>query len=121
MAETPYMRRLALQLTERGARVFRNNVGFLKDRFGNLVKYGVCNPGGSDLIGWKSIVITPDMVGKKAALFVAVEVKAWDGTSTEEQEDFQRAVRDAGGIALLAREGHDDLNNQGFSHTGVVL
>lgn len=122
MSETPYMRRLMLRLTGRGVRIFRNNVGALQDRFGVWVRYGVCNPGGSDLIGWKSVEITPEMVGARAALFVAVEVKSQRGKPpTDEQIAFMRAVRDAGGISLLAREGTDSIEEQGFSSTGVLL
>ncbi len=122
MSESSYSRRLLLRVSERGLRMFRNNVGMLKDRFGNWIKYGVCNPGGSDYIGWKSVVITPEMVGCKVAIFAAMEVKAVDGKApTDDQSDFLRAVRDAGGIALLARESEDSLEEQGPSSTGVVI
>lgn len=104
MGETPFMHKVMLAVTEIGARVFRNNVGMLKDRHGNRVKYGVCNPGGSDLIGWQSIEVTPEMVGKKVAVFLAIETKAGIYKATDDQRKFLLAVRDAGGIAMLVHE-----------------
>ena len=41
------------------------------------VKYGLYK-GSSDLIGWKSIEITPEMIGQRFAVFVSVEVKKSD-------------------------------------------
>jgi len=66
------------------------------------LKAGLCK-GGSDTIGWTSIVITPDMVGKKVALFTAIEYKTGKGKATPEQLRFINAVDVAGGIAGIAR------------------
>jgi hypothetical protein len=67
------------------------------------VKYGVANPGGSDLLGWCPIKITPQMVGKTIAAFMAVEVKATKNSPvTKEQVAFLDAVYSSGGIAVLA-------------------
>ena len=52
------------------AKLLRNNVGGLKDSTGRFVAYGLGSHGGkvlrgpSDLIGWRTITITPDMVGR---------------------------------------------------------
>jgi hypothetical protein len=59
--------------------------------------------GSSDLIGWHSIVITPEMVGQRVAVFVAVEVKAERRQATPEQAAFTAAVQRAGGVATVAR------------------
>lgn len=82
-------------------RLFRNNTGALKDQRGQLVRYGLCK-GSSDLIGWKSATITPDMVGQQIAVFVAIEVKD-KGRATDDQLRFLEAVKAAGGHAGLAR------------------
>lgn len=96
----------AIRLLSRGPiRLFRNNTGALKDQGGRLVRYGLCT-GSSDLIGWRTITITPDMVGTTVAQFVAIEVKD-RGKPTPEQEAFIATVQAAGGIAGIARSTDD--------------
>jgi hypothetical protein len=86
-------------------RLFRNTVGVLQDKKGNFISVGLGN-GTSDLIGWRSTTITPDMVGQRVAVFVACEVKDPEGRSDPkhlaEQKAFVNTVRDAGGIAGFA-------------------
>lgn len=82
-------------------RLFRNNTGALKDQQGRLVTFGLCK-GSSDLIGWRTTTINPDMVGRELAVFVAIEVKD-RGRPTPEQLAFIEAVRKAGGLAGVAR------------------
>lgn len=106
MSETAALQeiRLALGLLP-GLRLFRNNCGALHDHTGRLVRYGLANPGGSDLIGWRTVTITPDMVGQRVAIFTALEVKAPGGTHrvTAEQRNFLNTVEAAGGVAGVAR------------------
>jgi len=83
-------------------RLFRNNTGKLQDATGRWVEFGLC-VGSSDLIGWTTREITPDMVGQKVAVFTAIEVKTATGTVSNDQENFIRRVREAGGIAGIAR------------------
>jgi len=72
-----------LQASKMGWRLFRNNVGSLKDERGIPVRYGLCNDSpamnkrvkSSDLIGLRPIIITPDMVGTTLGQFVAREIK----------------------------------------------
>ncbi len=97
--------RLALGQTP-GLRVFRNNVGAIKDRNNRLVRYGLCT-GSADLIGWQSVVITHAMVGQRFARFVSIEVKTPTGRLSPEQETWQAAVQKAGGIAVVARSVDD--------------
>jgi hypothetical protein len=49
------------ELSTGNVRLFRNNNGVAKMKDGSVVRYGLGN-GTSDLIGWESVVITPDMV-----------------------------------------------------------
>ena len=90
------------------ARLWRNNTGALRDARGQLVRYGLC-PGSSDLIGYPSVVITPDMVGQRLAVFAAVEVKD-RGRPTEQQAAFINLVQQAGGLAGVARSVADALS-----------
>lgn len=56
--------------------------------------------GASDLIGWHSVVITQEMVGKRVAVFTALETKAEKkGVKRKLQIRFINMVRAAGGIA----------------------
>ena len=60
-------------------------------------------PGSFDLIGWIPTVITPDMVGKTIARFVAVDAKtAGYKRLSPEQLIFARNVKGAGGFAGVA-------------------
>lgn len=86
-------------------RLFRNNTGALLDMKGRLVKFGLCK-GSSDLIGFKSITITPDMVGSKIAVFSAIEVKD-KGKATVEQTNFINVIKKAGGFAGVANSVKD--------------
>jgi hypothetical protein len=93
-------------------RLLRNNVGALPAPDGRLVRYGLGQSGASrvvgtsDLIGWRSRVITPDMVGQTIAQFVAIEVKD-RGRATPEQLTWLDAVTRAGGLAGVARSPDD--------------
>ena len=86
-------------------RLFRNNTGALLDMQGRLVKVGLCK-GSSDLIGFRSITITPDMVGQKIAVFSAIEVKD-KGKATVEQKNFINIINNAGGYAGVAKNVND--------------
>lgn len=84
------------------ATTFRNHVGQIKGEDGKVHRFGLCK-GSSDIIGWKSVEITPGMVGKQVAIFMAIEAKAPRGRPTKSQITFIENVRDAGGIAFVAR------------------
>ncbi|MCK5603589.1 hypothetical protein KAR91_17015 [Candidatus Pacearchaeota archaeon] len=53
--------------------------------------------GWPDLCGWETVEITPEMVGKKIAVFVFEEVKV-TGKLTREQALFKRVLEKMGGI-----------------------
>lgn len=106
MNETTLMH--SIMLANHGARLFRNNTGAIKDADGRLVRFGLCK-GSSDLIGFKSVTITPEMVGRKVAIFTAVEVKTPAGKPTPEQLNFVTRVKEQGGLAGIARSVEDVL------------
>jgi hypothetical protein len=90
-------------------RIFRNNTGVAKSANGKPLRYGL-KVGSSDLIGWKSITVSQEMIGKKVAVFVAIEIKKPGAKSNkfhlEDQKDFVDDVLASGGIAGFA----DSLN-----------
>ena len=102
MSESVLLSSVLLSCGQGFTRLFRNNVGVLQDKRGQYVKYGVANPGGSDLIGWTSVIVTPDMVGKPIAVFTGVETKSGRNKPTDEQLLFIAAVNAAGGRAGVA-------------------
>lgn len=88
------------------ARIFRNNVGVAKFPNGSSVRYGLA-VGSADLIGWRTVTITPDMVGRQVAVFMSIECKSAKGRVREAQEAWHMAVKKAGGIAIVARSVDD--------------
>ncbi len=109
MNETTTQQLIRLALSKRGATMFRNNQGGFKDATGRWVRYGVANPGGSDLIGWTPVTITADMVGKTLAVFTAVEVKGPKTKISPEQTNFIDRVKIDGGLAGVARSPEDAI------------
>lgn len=103
-AETELQQRIRLALgTQRDLRLFRNQVGQLPDpRTGRPVQFGLAR-GSADLIGWRTVIITPEMVGTRVAVFTSLEVKTPTGRLTPAQHNWLGAVRLAGGIAGVAR------------------
>jgi hypothetical protein len=93
-------------------RLFRNNTGTLRDQNGRPVTFGLCK-GSADLIGWKRVTITPEMVGTTVAVFVSIEVKTPTGRLRPEQQQWLDAVQAAGGIAGVARSVEDAIRLTG--------
>lgn len=104
MNETSLSHHIQLQASEHGTTLFRNQTGRYELKDGRWLVSGLC-VGGSDLIGWTSIQITPEMIGKRLAVFTAIEVKSplASGKKKEpsaEQSRFLQAVQSAGGVAF---------------------
>ena len=111
MTEKDVERKLILHASEIGSTLFKNNVGMYRDERGNVIRFGLCK-GSSDLIGWTPVTITQAMVGKRLAVFTAVEVKKNKHGSyraTEDQLRFISAVNRNGGIGLVA-DCNEDLD-----------
>ena len=108
--ETTLQQQIRLALgTRPELRMFRNQVGSLPDpRTGRLVTFGLAR-GSADLIGWRTVVVTPEMVGQQLAVFTSIEVKTPTGRIRPEQQYWLAAVHGAGGIAGVARSVGDAL------------
>ena len=87
-------------------RLWRNNVGKVLDQNGRMINFGLC-VGSSDLIGYKTITVTSDMVGQRIAVFSALEIKGATGRPTAQQCAFLEQIKKAGGIADIARSVQD--------------
>lgn len=103
MSETAILQRIRLAASAIGARLLRNNIGVANYPNGQVVRFGVGGVGGADLVGWLPVTITPDMVGRRVAIFAAIEVKVPGKYATLEQRRFLSAVQAEGGIAGVAR------------------
>lgn len=98
MREQNIQRLIMLALSEAGCLVWRNNCGMLKNEAGIPIKFGLGNPGGSDLIGLTS-----------NGRFFAIEVKTPTGKPTKQQLNFIEQVKSKGGLAGIARSPDDAL------------
>ena len=130
MKETNIMKTIQLALGSiKGVRLFRNNSGsawigkhyratkreqvwinpgdvvVLQARFFTA---GLC-VGSSDLIGMKSLIVTPEMVGKPIAVFTSVEVKTSAGKASKEQVSFTQMVNNLGGIGMIVTDENEAL------------
>ena len=101
-------------------RLFRNNIGIAimgKIKFSpngdaqvkqpRFIHYGIPGEGGSDLLGYRTLTITPEMVGTRIAQFVACELKTPIGKLSPQQENFIRVVNEAGGLGVVVRSVRD--------------
>lgn len=104
-----------LEASQKGAKLWRNNVGALQDKRGRLVRYGLANDSAelndaiksADLIGWRPVLITPAHVGHTIGQFVSREIKepGWQYTGADRepaQLAWANAVNAAGGDARFA-------------------
>lgn len=120
--ETNIVREIMLEVSKLGSKIFRNNTGsawigesirinksgtvFVNPgdvviRNARYFQAGLC-VGSSDLIGLTPVEITSEMVGKKVAVFTAIEVKTETGKPSKEQLAFIEMVKNNGGMAGIA-------------------
>lgn len=104
-----------------GSKIFRNNTGVGWQGQTKTTTSGdklIIDPrplhaglcvGSSDLIGWTPVVITESMVGKKVAVFTAIEVKKPSGKASPSQLNFIHQVSIDGGIAGIAKNEDEAL------------
>lgn len=84
-----------MEASEKGMRVFRNNVGGCVDQRGRHIRYGLANDSkqlnkrikSADLIGIRPVLIGPEHVGSVIGQFVSREIKrpGWHYTGTERE------------------------------------
>jgi hypothetical protein len=106
MTEQQIQQHIRIACSTGATRLFRNNTGTLRDQHGRPVSFGLCK-GSADLIGYRSITITPEMVGQQVAVFASIEVKTPPAGIRPEQQAWMETVQAAGGIAGVARSVED--------------
>lgn len=118
-SESAVQTRIRIEATQKGCRVWRNNVGGTYTKEGSFLRYGLANDSqqmntlikSSDLIGIRPLIITPEYVGSVVGQFIAREVKGsqWSYAGTDRevaQLNFLELVAGLGGDAAFAnREG----------------
>ena len=80
---------------------FRNHAGALRDQRGKMVTFGL-SPGSPDLVGWKTVEVTADMIGQRLAVFVGIEVKMPGEKPRADQAHWLAQLEQAGGVAGVA-------------------
>jgi hypothetical protein len=108
LSEQRIQQEIRLAISHGDTKVFRNNTGTLRDQHGRPVQFGLCK-GSADLIGWRTVTVTPEMVGQRIAVFLSIEVKTPTGRPRPEQQQWLDVVQAAGGIAGVARSVEDAL------------
>ncbi len=123
MSEQRIQQEIRLAVSHGDTKLFRNNTGTLRDQHGRPVQFGLCK-GSADLIGWRTVTVTPEMVGTQVAVFLSIEVKTPTGRLRPEQQQWLDAVQAAGGIAGVARSVEDaqrlTMRDQGGSITSAT-
>ena len=115
MSEAAIKRSIMLALGNGDVRLFNNPVG--NGWMGRVIAeapgrstlaeprrlaFGL-HPGSADLIGWRSLTVTPADVGRTLAVLASIEVKSATGQPRPDQIAWAEAVRAAGGLAGVAR------------------
>ena len=59
--------------------------------------------GSGDLIGYRVVTVTPEMVGRRIAVFTSAEVKTDAGRERDEQIAWREHINSVGGVAFVAR------------------
>lgn len=112
-SESENMQTIRLEASRRGWLLLRNNSGAYFDKHGRIIRYGLGNDSAKvnaaikspDLIGIRTVTITPDMVGMTIGQFVAIETKkkGWRMDKTAKaQANFGKIITERGGIFQFA-------------------
>jgi len=83
-------------------RLFQNDQGNVETVDGRRIKYGLL-PGSGDLVGWCTLTVQPEMVGRQIAVFLSVEGKTPNDRVRPQQQNWLEIVRAQGGMAFVAR------------------
>lgn len=126
-SDTGFLNTLLLRLSRGPVRLFRNSVGLgwvgkswrapsrqtVTVEPGDVVirkarpLHAGLFTGSGDLIGWRTVEVTPDMVGQKLAVFVSLEAKEGTGEMRRHQRQWRDQVIEAGGVAAEVRSVED--------------
>jgi hypothetical protein len=104
-----------------GCKLERNNSGAFEDKTGRHVRFGLGNVSkkhsdqmkSADLVGFKQIVVTPEMVGKTIAVITGIEMKTpgWKFNPKDAHERAQfnwlQWISNHGGFAGFAQSVDD--------------
>lgn len=123
MSDRQFLTEILLACSRGATRLFRNNVG--QGWVGKSTRYertstitvqpgdvvirqarplhAGLHVGSGDLVGWRSVTITPEMVGTRLAVFCSLEAKQVRDRLSEDQQTWMAAVNFAGGIAVEVR------------------
>lgn len=83
-------------------------MGYVILKDARRVQFGL-GVGTGDLIGSRSTIVTPEMIGRQIAIFSSLEVKTKRGRATEQQQTFIHVVKSLGGLAGIVRSVDDAL------------
>jgi hypothetical protein len=114
-SEAEVQAEIQIEAAKLGCWLLRNNSGACRSADGRLVRFGLGHVSAkqltksSDLIGIASVVVAPEMVGRRVGLFTAVEVKreGWSkphGAREEHQKNFLDWVAARGGLSCFAAD-----------------
>lgn len=114
-SEAAVKNRIRLEASEKGARLWINNIGAFHTINGDFVRYGLANESkqqnahikSSDLIGIKPVLITQELVGSKIGQFLCREVKraGWHYGHTAREKaqlNWINLINSLGGDAAFA-------------------
>lgn len=87
--------------------LWRNSRGVAELPNGARITYGVGPNSAADWIGYQIVQVTPEMVGKRLAIFLAIEAKRQGADPTDDQYKFLSQIQFDGGISGCARSADD--------------
>lgn len=128
MSETANQSHIRRILAERDFHLDRNNRGVLTNQQGIPIRFGLANDSeqlgrilkSGDLIGWRTLLVTPDMVGSAIAQYVSIEVKP-DGWKPPGVGPVERAGRLTAYGHYLGQKRWADLVNAAGGYAGFMI
>ena len=85
---------------------------------GARITFGL-QEGSGDLIGYRVVTVTPEMVGRRIAVFTSAEVKTETGRESDEQVAWREHINSVGGLAFVARSVEDAQQQLDKTFTGA--
>lgn len=109
MTESTIQQKIRLAIGKReDVRLFRNSQGVALTPDGRTVRYGL-HPGSSDLIGFKMVQVTSDMIGQRLPVFCGIECKTATGRIRPEQQAWLSFCLSHNCLAGIARSPEEAL------------